>query len=114
MKGSTTLNDVINRIQAATTGLVTVAIDAAQKNLELTDTTTGPETFRVTALNNSLAGAPQVGLGLLGDEGYGGGVIAGAPLHGDALASHLSCGMFPRTAPSICRRRTSAPWPAWE
>ena len=89
LKGSVTLGDVINSIQNGTGGLVTVTIDTTNKCLDLQDNTTGPGTFSVTALNGSLAGTAQVGLGLLGSEVNGDGIIEGATLSGDSLANHL-------------------------
>ena len=89
LKGSTTLDDVIHRIQGATGNLVAVTIDTTDKCLELQDNTTGPGTFSISALNDSLAGAPQVGLGLLGSERDGDGVIKGVTLSGDNLGDHL-------------------------
>ncbi len=89
LKGSTTLGDVINKIQTTTTGLVTVTIDTLNKSLKLVDTTIGFNTFQVSPLNDSLAAAPQVGLGLIGSETNGDSTILGTPLHGDLLANHL-------------------------
>ena len=89
LKGSSTLSAAINQIENGTDGLVTVAIDTVNKCLDLADSTSGPETFSVTALNDSLAGAPQVGLGLVGTETDGGGIIQGASLSGDSIANHL-------------------------
>lgn len=59
----------------------------------LRDLTSGTGTFRLEALNGSLAALPFVGLGLVGEDadGTSGGdhVIAGTPLHGDAIEDHF-------------------------
>ena len=89
LKGWNTLQDVITAIKTPSGGGISVAIDTTNHCLQLTDNTTGGGTFSVTALNGSLAGAAQVGLGILGSENGGGGIIEGASLSGDSLSNHL-------------------------
>jgi len=90
--GATTLEDVINAINndADFTGKVTAAISADGNRLELTDLTSGAETFAVT---NGVTGSAADDLGLT--TAASGGVITGNRLVSglrDTLISSLSGG----------------------
>ncbi|MGW8257084.1 MAG: flagellar filament capping protein FliD [Thermoguttaceae bacterium] len=68
-----TLGDIMDKINAAAPGKLKLEIAADGKRFELTDLTTGTETFEVTAINNSQA---LKDLGLTGTAS--GGVITGS------------------------------------
>ncbi|MEM7164932.1 MAG: flagellar filament capping protein FliD [Planctomycetota bacterium] len=72
---ASTLQEVIDAINAAGAGNVTAAISASQQSIELTDATTGSDTFRVKALNESSA-FNDLGLNKTADVS-GGGTLTG-------------------------------------
>ncbi|MGH7136954.1 MAG: hypothetical protein ACREHD_14535, partial [Pirellulales bacterium] len=59
------------------------------RGLTLTDNTGGTGSLTVTAANESLAGGAQTGLGIIGSDDAGNGIILGAPLDGDSIAQHV-------------------------
>ncbi|WP_406700164.1 SdrD B-like domain-containing protein [Singulisphaera sp. Ch08] len=95
LRGATTVGDIITRIRQASVlaGVprVQVAINATGTGLDLTDLTLVPTgspvaTFEVSAANGSRA---AFGLGLIGRDLDGDGLINGAALHGQTLADRL-------------------------
>jgi len=70
---ATTIGDVIDAIETASAGSVTVATSGG--SLELTDNTAGGSTFSIAALNSSKAAAD---LGILTSDGDADGVITGS------------------------------------
>ena len=67
--------------------LVLVSIDAdSPSRLKVIDQTTGTATFKIGAINNSVA---PIGLGIAGTDIDADGVILGSPLHGDSLFKHV-------------------------
>ena len=82
--GATTIGAVLDKLNAAATGL-TAAISASGLGLTLIDATTGPSAFTVTALNGSSAPAQ---LGILGVAGVNG-TIEGTDLSGASLANNI-------------------------
>lgn len=75
LTGATTVTDVINTINTATGGNVTVTITGLGTRLTLTDATTGSSTFGVKALNSSTAATD---LGVLTSDDNGDGVVNGS------------------------------------
>jgi hypothetical protein len=87
LNGATTIGDVKAKIESASSGKVTVAIEAEHKRLALTDTSgDAGATFTVEAINTSKAGFD---LGILGRDEDGDGRLGGRPLHGDTLSKHF-------------------------
>ena len=74
LETAATVQDVIDAINTASGGAVTAAINDAGTGIKLTDSSAGPGTLEVTALNSSNAAAD---LGILGSDGDGDGTIQG-------------------------------------
>ncbi len=92
LAGAKTIQDVINDIQAASGGKVTVAIDSTSpQGLDVTQVTPAPgssgtATFTIAAINGSNAAAD---LGIAGVDAAGTGTIYGQSLSGDSLDKHV-------------------------
>jgi Ca2+-binding RTX toxin-like protein len=87
---STTVDDVMGRLRAATRGQtgdqLLVEADAAGYRLRLRDLTEGSSSFAIQAINGSNA---AIDLGLVGVDDNGDGLIEGRPLHGDDWTKRL-------------------------
>ena len=86
---SSTLGDVLVRLNTANPAKFEAQLDATAKRFLLRDKTTTPAAdpeFKIVAANNSLAGFM---LGVLGVDDNADGTIAGTPLHGDSLENHV-------------------------
>ncbi len=77
LDGTTTVQNVIDKIATDTGGSVTVTINAVNGTLKLTDNTAGAETFSVEVLNESDAASD---LGILSEDENDDGVINGQPI----------------------------------
>jgi flagellar hook-associated protein 2 len=74
LDGALTMGDVVEKIDNAGSGQVNAEVAADGVSLKLTDTTSGSNTFEVTAANSSKAGED---LGILKRDGNGDGTITG-------------------------------------
>jgi flagellar hook-associated protein 2 len=74
LSGFTTLEDLFESVDTATTGELELSINPAGTGLQLTDNTAGGGTLTVSALNDSKAG---LDLGLIGTDDNADGVLVG-------------------------------------
>ncbi len=92
LKGAQTVQDVINDIETATGGTVSVVIDpTSQQALDVSQVypavvSSAPSTLTVAAINGSYAAAD---LGIAGSDVEGVGMITGQSLSGDSLQKHF-------------------------
>jgi Ca2+-binding RTX toxin-like protein len=93
LAGAKTIQDVINDIEKASGGKVTVAIDSTSpQGLDVTQVApipaswNGSPAFTIAAINGSYAAAD---LGIAGTDSAGTGTIDGQSLSGDSLRKHI-------------------------
>ena len=92
LKGAQTVQNVINDIETATGGTVSVVIDpTSQQALDVIQlypavVSGAPSTLTVAAINGSYAASD---LGIAGSDVEGIGMITGQPLSGDSLQKHF-------------------------
>ncbi|MEX0330765.1 MAG: LEPR-XLL domain-containing protein, partial [Puniceicoccaceae bacterium] len=75
-----------------------IRLSGEDNNLTFIDLTEGSFPFSIVALNNSTAAAPGLGLGIVGVDDDGDGVIAGSPLLSFSLADNFFIRNFQMTA----------------
>ncbi|MCA9092287.1 MAG: peptidoglycan-binding protein, partial [Planctomycetaceae bacterium] len=92
--GALTLGDVLARLNApAFAGKFQASINSQGSGFVLVDSTNGPGSFTVEAINNSFAGSAGLGLGLLGTiefaDADGKRTIQGGVVNGDSIGKHF-------------------------